>query len=125
MPSWPSCSALVQRGFKDSFELNFRAALFGTPFGQVWTPEEALDFQKVEFPPARSQEDRWRDLYFELSPSDIELVDEAGAASVVGGTWTLQVNEPPELRREILLPGCFAPSESPSSKFLAKRVFLP
>ena len=95
------------------------------PSGKSGLRKKLVDFQKVEFPPARSQEDRWRDLYFELSPSDIELVDEAGAASVVGGTWTLQVNEPPELRREILLPGCFAPSESPSSKFLAKRVFLP
>ncbi|CAE7837737.1 Beta-xylosidase/alpha-L-arabinofuranosidase 2 [Symbiodinium microadriaticum] len=74
------------------------------PSGKSGLLKKLVDFQKVEFPPAQSQEDRWKDLYFELSPSDIELVDEAGASSVAGGTWTLQVNEPPELRYSAKVP---------------------
>ena len=92
--------------------------------------KKLVDFQKVEFAPSESSEDRWSEVHFELRPSDFELLDEAGAASTAAGTWTLQVGEAQELLREIsvLSSGleCGVPSAgSASSNFLAKRVVLP
>ena len=92
--------------------------------------KKLVNFQKVEFAPSQSFEDRWSDLVFDLMPSDFELVGKDGSVSRAAGTWTVEVNDPPELSQPVSVSsvgfscGPEAASER-SSGFLAKRVFLP
>jgi len=71
-----------------------------------------VDFRRVEFPATLAEQDCWSELWLELSVSDFELVDEAGARSVASGTWTLEVNQG-DLTRQVAVD---------ASGFLAKTI---